>query len=198
MPSREEAAGVLVVSTTDKALEFFQKILPKEQFSPLQCVHSAGEAKRELLDRDVDIVIINSPLKDELGTELASELAQSGNCGIMMMVKNDIYEQVTYKVEEYGVLTVSRPCTSQQVFQTMKLLLATRRRLRALEQKTATLEEKMQEIRIVNKAKGLLMDRLNMSEQEAHRHIEKAAMDNCVKKAVIAQNIIDSYDPYKE
>ena len=43
---QEQSASVMVVSTTDKAVEFFQKILPKEQFSPLTCVHSAGEAQR--------------------------------------------------------------------------------------------------------------------------------------------------------
>ncbi|MBQ8062544.1 MAG: ANTAR domain-containing protein [Clostridia bacterium] len=192
----EYTASVMVVSSTDKALEFFSKILPKDQFSPLLSVHSAGEAQRELVNRSVDIVVINAPLKDEMGTELAIELAQNGSCGVMMMVKNDVYEQVTYKVEEYGVLTVSRPCTSQQVFQTMKLLLATKQRLKALEQKTASLEEKMKEIRLVNKAKGLLMDNLKFTEQEAHRYIEKAAMDNCEKKSVIAQNIINTYGQY--
>ena len=60
---QEQAASVLVVSTTDKAVEFFQKILPKEQFSPLTCVHSAGEAQRMLVDRSVDIVVINAPLR---------------------------------------------------------------------------------------------------------------------------------------
>lgn len=192
----EYTASVMVVSTTDKALDFFSKILPKDQFAPILSVHSAGEAQRELINRSVDIVVINAPLKDEMGTELAIELAQNGSCGVMMMVKNDVYEQVTYKVEEYGVLTVSRPCTSQQVFQTMKLLLATKQRLKALEQKTATLEEKMKEIRLVNKAKGLLMANLKFTEQEAHRYIEKAAMDNCEKKAVIAQNIINTYGEY--
>ena len=114
----------------------------------------------------------------------------------MMMVKNDVYEQVSYKVEEYGVLTLPRPCTAQQAFQTMKLLLATKQRLKALEQKTASLEEKMKEIRLVNRAKGLLMDNLKFTEQEAHRYIEKAAMDNCRKKSEIAQNIINTYGKY--
>ena len=114
----------------------------------------------------------------------------------MMMVKNDVYEQVSFKVEEYGVLTLPRPCTAQQAFQTMKLLVATQQRLKALEQKTASLEEKMKEIRLVNRAKGLLMENLKFTEQEAHRYIEKAAMDNCKKKAEIAQNIINTYGKY--
>ena len=193
---QEQTASVMIVSTTDKALGFFQKILPKDQFYPLTWVHSAGEAQRELVNKSVDIVVINAPLKDEMGTELAIELAQNNSCGVMMMVKNDVYEQVSYKVEEYGVLTLPRPCTAQQAFQTMKLLLATQQRLRALEQKTASLEEKMKEIRLVNRAKGLLMDNLKFTEQEAHRYIEKAAMDNCKKKSEIAQNIINTYGKY--
>ena len=99
--------------------EDFQKILPKEQFSPLMCVHSAGEAQRELVNKSVDIVVINAPLKDGMGIEFAIELAQNQGCGVMMMVKNDVYEQVSYKVEEYGVLTLPRPCTAQQAFQTI-------------------------------------------------------------------------------
>ena len=193
---QEQTASVMIVSTTDKALGFFQKILPKDQFYPLTWVHSAGEAQRELVNKSVDIVVINAPLTDEMGTELAIELAHSNSCGVMMMVKNDVYEQVSYKVEEYGVLTLPRPCTAQQAFQTMKLLLATKQRLKALEQKTASLEEKMKEIRLVNRAKGLLMDNLKFTEQEAHRYIEKAAMDNCKKKSEIAQNIINTYGKY--
>ena len=193
---QEQTESVMIVSTTDKALGFFQKILPKDQFYPLTWVHSAGEAQRELVNKSVDIVVINAPLKDEMGTELAIELAQNNSCGVMMMVKNDVYEQVSYKVEEYGVLTLPRPCTAQQAFQTMKLLLATKQRLKALEQKTASLEEKMKEIRLVNRAKGLLMDNLKFTEQEAHRYIEKAAMDNCRKKSEIAQNIINTYGKY--
>ena len=193
---QEQSASVMIVSTTDKALGFFQKILPKDQFYPLTWVHSAGEAQRELVNKSVDIVVINAPLKDEMGTELAIELAQNNSCGVMMMVKNDVYEQVSYKVEEYGVLTLPRPCTAQQAFQTMKLLLATKQRLKALEQKTASLEERMKEIRLVNRAKGLLMDNLKFTEQEAHRYIEKAAMDNCKKKSEIAQNIINTYGKY--
>ena len=48
----------------------------------------------------------------------------------------------------------------------------------------------------MNRAKGLLIDHLKMTEQEAHRYIEKAAMDNSVKKTVIAQNIINMYGQY--
>lgn len=187
------SASVLVVSQTDKLYEFFKKILPQNQFSPILSVHSGGEARRFLVNRPVDIVVINAPLKDVSCTDLAINLSQDFSVGVLLMVKSEVYDQVTYQVEDYGVLTMSRPCTSKEIFQSMKLLMATQARLRKLECKTANLEEKMEEIRLVNRAKGLLMDNLKMTEAEAHRYIEKAAMDNCEKKSVIAKNLIKTY-----
>ena len=54
-------------------------------------------------------------------------------------------------------------------------------------------EEKMQEIRIVNRAKWFLITELKMTETDAHRYIEKQAMDRCVSKKEIAEEIIKTY-----
>ena len=51
----------------------------------------------------------------------------------------------------------------------------------------------MEDIRVVNKAKWFLIEQLKMTEQEAHRYIEKQAMDRCVTKRVIAENILSTY-----
>ena len=51
----------------------------------------------------------------------------------------------------------------------------------------------MEEIRIVNRAKCLLISELKMTESEAHRYIEKNAMDNCIPKRKAAENIIKIY-----
>lgn len=54
-------------------------------------------------------------------------------------------------------------------------------------------EGRMEDIRVVNKAKWFLIEQLKMTEQEAHRYIEKQAMDRCVTKRVIAENILSTY-----
>ena len=51
----------------------------------------------------------------------------------------------------------------------------------------------MKEIRIVNRAKWLLVSELKMTEPDAHRYIEKQAMDRCVSKRQIAEEIIKTY-----
>ena len=96
-------------------------------------------------------------------------------------------------MEEYGILTLPRPTSRQIVYQTLHLLAASRRKIRALEEKTSSLQNKMEEIRLVNRAKLLLVECLKMSEAEAHRYIEKTAMDRCVRRREIAENIIRTY-----
>ncbi len=51
----------------------------------------------------------------------------------------------------------------------------------------------MDEIRLVNRAKWLLISELHMSEPEAHRYIEKQAMDLCVRRRNVAEEIIKTY-----
>ena len=71
--------------------------------------------------------------------------------------------------------------------------MSSRERLRIFEQKTVSVEEKTEEIRLVNRARWLLINYLKMEEPDAHRYIEKLAMDRCVPKREIAAEIIKTY-----
>ena len=72
-------------------------------------------------------------------------------------------------------------------------MASTRERIRKFEKKAVSLEDKMQEIRIINRAKWLLISELGMAENDAHRYIEKQAMDRCVSRKEIAEEIIKTY-----
>lgn len=62
-----------------------------------------------------------------------------------------------------------------------------------LHKKAMSVEEKMEEIRTVNRAKWLLIENLKMTEPDAHRYIEKQAMDRCVTKREVAEGILRTY-----
>ena len=97
------------------------------------------------------------------------------------------------KVVGYGVITLSKPTNRQMVAQNLRILCATRERMRQMQAKQATVEEKIKEIRLVNRAKCLLIECLSMTEPEAHRYIEKQAMDLRISKREAAENVIRTY-----
>ena len=130
---------------------------------------------------------------DEFGTRLAQDICQHSAAGVLLLVKAEHFPDIDGRLTPQGVLVLSKPMSTQLFTQSLRLLCGTRERLRGLEKKNATIEEKMEEIRLVNRAKWLLIGELNMTEQEAHRYIEKQAMDRCVTKRAIAEQILSTY-----
>lgn len=194
MTAKKLQHKVLIVSGSDKVYDFLISLLPPTEFSPIVRAGSSGEAKRMLLASSYDLLLINTPLPDDFGLELALDMSEN-IIGILLLVKSDMAEQITYKTEERGIFTVAKPNTKQAVYSAIKLLAAMVQRLKAMELKTRSLQDKMADIRAINRAKLLLIEHLKMNEQEAHHYIEKQAMNLRASKREIAENIIRTYAP---
>ncbi len=182
--------SVLSVAAAEKFHTSLRELLPSGRYDPVHSAFDAAEARRRILESRYDIIVISAPLRDEFGTHLAQHFAENSGAGILLLVKPEYYSDVSAQVTPLGVLTLSKPTSPQLMLQCMELLCGTRERLRCMEQKSASIEDKMAEIRLVNRAKWVLIERQGMSEQDAHRYIEKQAMDRCVAKRVIAEEIL--------
>ena len=193
MEFTERRYSVLLVSSSPKFNESMLALLPESRFYPVAAVSDVSSARRRLLESKYDIVIINAPLPDDFGTRLALNICDNSGTAVLLFVKAEHYPDINGRVSLFGVLALPKPASSQTVSQSLQLLCGTRERLRRMEQKTASIEEKMEEIRIINRAKLLLMEQLKMTEKEAHRFIEKQAMDRCVTRITIAQSILSTY-----
>ena len=62
------------------------------------------------------------------------------------------------------------------------------------EKKIQKAEEKLEELKIVNQAKFLLIEKKHMTEDEAHRYIGKQAMDGGISRGRAAQRILDDLE----
>lgn len=193
MVFQERTYSVLIVTASDTFANSIMPLLPVTDYWPVTTAWSVGEARRRIAETDFDIVLINAPLPDDFGMRLAIDICTNSGAGVLLMVKNDLFNDIYAKVISYGVITLSKPTNLQMVAQNLRILCATRERLRQMEAKQATVEEKIEEMRLVNRAKWLLIECLGMTEPEAHRYIEKQSMDERISKREVAENIIKTY-----
>lgn len=193
MVFQEQTYSVLIVSATHRFVQSIMPLLPVTDYWPVTTASSVGEARRLLVEASFDIVLINAPLPDDFGMRLAVDICSTTGAGVLLLVKNDLYDDVYAKMVTHGVMTLSKPTSLQMVAQNLRLLCATRERLRHMEARQATVEEKIQEIRLVNRAKWLLIECMHMTEPEAHRYIERQAMDLRITKRQAAEQIISTY-----
>lgn len=185
--------SVLLVSASEKFNATTVDLLPVTDYWPVVTAKNVAEARRRLLEQEFDIVIINAPLPDDFGMKLAIDICSNSDASVLIMVKNELYNDIYAKGVGHGVMVLSKPTSTQTVSQALRILCATRERLLRMKEKQATVEEKIEEIRLVNRAKWKLIEKLNMSESEAHRFIEKQSMDLRITKREVAENIINTY-----
>ena len=193
MDFKEQIYSVLFVSAAEKFNTSASQIFPDYKYRPVIVKTSISAAKRAMIEREFDFVIINSPLPDEDGIRFSIDICNSKKSVVMIMVRNELYYSFYDKVSCHGVYLLQKPTSKQTVSNALDWMATTRERLKKFEKKTLSLEEKMQEIRIVNRAKWLLITELKMAETDAHHYIEKQAMDRCVSKREIAEDIIKTY-----
>ena len=193
MVFQERTYSVLIVTASDTFANSIMPLLPVTDYWPVTTARSVGEARRRIAETDFDIVLINAPLPDDFGMRLAIDICTNSGAGVLLMVKNDLFNDIYAKVISYGVITLSKPTNMQMIAQNLRILCATRERMRQMQAKQATVEEKIEEIRLVNRAKWLLIECLNMTEPDAHRYIEKQSMDERISKREVAESIIKTY-----
>lgn len=193
MASGKNIYKVLVAGANDKTFALLQTLLPGSSYDPPLRAGSAGEAKRMALDYAVDIAILNAPMRDEFGTQLALNLARD-NVGVLLLVPGESFDGVRDQVEDEGVMTLSKPLTRQTLEMGLHMITALRGKLLQMDRRNRALQEKMTDIRTINRAKWLLIEQLRMTESEAHYYIERQAMDTRLSRREVAENIIRSYD----
>ena len=193
MSLKERIYSVLLVSSSEMINKTIIEMLPNSKCDPIQTASNISSAKRMLAEREFDLVIVNSPLPDDDGLRFSIDAGSEKNAIVLLMVKADQYDETFERAARFGVFLISKPAPKSAMELALNWLSIARERLRMTEKKVLSFEEKMDEIRLVNRAKWVLISELKLTEPEAHRYIEKQAMDRCVPKRQIAEEIIKTY-----
>ena len=137
------------------------------------------EAERKLAQLDPALVVWQCDAPGLPALRQCARLAESSEAVFLLLVRPGTYEAAWQFVQAAGICVMSWSAPQEVFRQTLRNLLLLKKSLRAMQE--------------IQKAKSLLMNQLGMSEADAHRWIEKAAMDRCVKKREIAETIIRMY-----
>jgi response regulator NasT len=187
--------SALIISSTEKNVSFFSGLLNAASIKQIAFLPSCGEARRLLSELDFDLVVVNAPLRDESGEALSRDIASRGASQVILAVKNEFFYEISAACENDGVLTISKPVDKALFWSALTLAKSTHSKMkRLLAEKNGHLKQQIEDIRIINRAKWILISYMNMNEKEAHRFIEKQAMDMRTTKRAIAEGVLKTYE----
>lgn len=182
---------ILIVSATQKSHTALTQFLVSCGVQAQTAAAGSGsEARRALVDGDFDLILINTPLPDEFGHELAQAAACDTLSGVILLAKAENADGVAEKVEDDGVFVVPKPLSRSLFLQALRMTRAARARLTGLRRENRRLQQRIEDIRLVDRAKCLLIECCAMTEPAAHAYIEQQAMARRRTKRDIAEEII--------
>ena len=185
--------SALIVSSTEKTTGLFKEMLNAAAFNQIVTLNTSGEARRLLLKQDFDLVIVDSPLPDESGESFSRHVAYKDASQVILVVKGGELDAVSAACADDGVLVISKPIEKSVFHLALKFAVSAQSRLNRIQEENDKLKKKIEDIRIIDRAKYTLITYLTMSEQEAHRFIEKQAMDMRSTRRAIAEEILKTY-----
>ena len=183
----------LLVSSSEAQTQRISALLTRARIVPFDHADSARQALEQFDAGGIDGVLIAEPVAGSAGQELALQLKKR-HCMAVLLAAPEHADAAAALLEQSGVLVLPSDAPESLIVQTIRLLTAVRIQLEQMQHKTEKLEAKVADIRIINRAKLLLVQHLQMTETEAHKYIEKQAMDTSMRRRTIAENIIRTYE----
>ncbi|MGL4344494.1 MAG: ANTAR domain-containing protein [Cellulosilyticaceae bacterium] len=183
---------VLLVGTKSKSLQDIGSFMSKQGFQEVNYAFSVGEAKRFLAMRQPHVVLVNMPLTDDPRLHILQELQCITDAWIILIGREDIMIYLYEELENIRGIVLQRPLNPAIFAKTIKFvkLLIDQDLFVGGQGKNTKGESTIEDVML---AKKILTEQLHMSEPQAHRYIQKMAMNSRLYKGHLAQMIIDAY-----
>jgi len=186
--------SALIVSNSEKETALFTGFLKAASVHQVTSTQSCDSARRLILKQDFDLIFVDSPLEDESGESFSRQAAAKGASQVIFLVKEEFFDSVSAACEDDGILVIKKPAEKTLLWSALSLARSVQSRLKRMRTENTQLKQKIEDIRIIDRAKWILISSMKMSEQEAHRYIEKQAMDMRLSRRIIAEEILKRYE----
>jgi response regulator NasT len=137
---------------------------------------------------DLLVTDIKMPNLDGLG---AAEKLKDDKVAIVLLTAFSQKELVERANEAGAMAYIVKPFTPNDLLPAVELALSRHSQMIALEAEIVDLNERFETRKLVDRAKGLLNEKMNLTEPEAFRWIQKASMDRRLTMQEVAQTVIE-------
>lgn len=184
----------LVVSKNKRNADAIEVLLKQKGYTDVIKAVSAAKAKSCVAIENFDLIFIYPPLEDELGLNFSVYLAERTHSGVFIALSEKTVVQMQEKLSSYGVIVLQKPIRAEIVHQSISVWNTLSVRINALERESYELKSRLEEIKLIDRAKCVLMQCLDMSEPQAHKYLEKQAMDLRISKKRVAEQVLNTYE----
>ena len=137
-----------------------------------------------------DVAVLAVGLCDGDGVEGARQVMAASPCPLVLLTSRTDSDVATRAIDAGVLGFLVKPLRPEELGPTLDLAVSRFRDLMAIRKENVELKNKLESRRLVDRAKALLIQRLGLTEAEAHRRLQKTAMDTRRPMASVAQAVL--------
>ncbi len=137
-----------------------------------------------------DLAILDIKMPGEDGIEAAQEITRGRPIPIILLTAYNETELVERAAQANISAYLMKPVAEEDLLPAITLALIRFRQFEALRREVSDLREALEARKVIERAKGILMRRLNLSEEEAFRRLQRQSQDGNRRLAQVAEAII--------
>jgi two-component system, response regulator PdtaR len=138
-----------------------------------------------------DLAILDIKMPGGDGLSAAADITAERLAAVLVLTAFSQRELVDRAREAGALAYLVKPFQRSDLVPAIELAIGRFEEMKALEEENKDLEERLETRKLVERAKGLLMDELDMREDQAFRWIQRRAMDDRKTMKAVAQQILD-------
>lgn len=189
-----EAVRILIAMSNEAYSVKLRTVLVEAGYTVIDYARDGHECLRKVRALRPDLVVLEYNLSLMNGYEVSRIVIEDRLCDIILVVAAEQESLISDLRGEHSFVYMTKPINKPGLINTIDLMVKNRRKVRELEKQIEELKASLDARKDVEKAKGLLMKHLGLSEAEAYKRIQKQSMDRGIPMKEIAKAIILAYD----
>jgi response regulator NasT len=185
--------AVRVVIAEDEAIIRLdlREILEEQGYEVVGETGRGDEAVTLVQDRRPDLAILDIRMPGIDGLAAARQINEEGRCAVLILTAFSQRNLIEEARDAGALAYLIKPFTQAELVPAIEVALGRFREMQAIKESNSTLEDQLATRRVVDRAKGILMDDHGLKESEAFDFIQKTAMRDRRKMRDVAQDVID-------
>jgi response regulator NasT len=167
-----------------------RETLEEEGYEVVGETGRGDEAVELVRDLRPDLAILDIKMPGLDGLEVARQISADRLCGVLILTAFSQRDFVEEARDAGALAYLVKPFQKSELIPAIELAIGRFRELAALSAEVQSLEEQLETRKVVDRAKGVLMDRHGMTEAEAFSFIQKRAMSERAKMRTVADRVI--------
>ncbi len=138
-----------------------------------------------------EVVILDIKMPGMDGIEVARCIAESHGAAVVILTAFSQREFVDQAIEAGALAYLVKPFQRSELVPAVEIARARHREMRAITNQAQTLADRLQARKTIDRARGVLMDEVGLSETDAFRFIQQAAMNERANMADVARQVLE-------